>query len=274
VNLGDGPRGHSLLLSAHDQKMAGFLELQAQDGLGLQGISFFDQSLSIKVVAGAAADDGLPLADVTTEAKHSSDLVGSIGIALSACTWPGKGASDHLDLNRMEFGLGIQGESGVAVFYQQPVDVVADFGWSNVMHTGQFLKTSCGSPNHATLEVISGKPYTEPEVDVKDAPAQILLGSSAGLWCMGDQNYITEGVDPPYLAWPGTRIGVFKTYNLELAESTKHETLSFTFKFESSMKDLNPENEVFMFADPTSLAAEVTKKAGMCSGVTIVIFFI
>jgi hypothetical protein len=37
---------------------------------------------------------------------------------------------------------------------------------------------------------------------------------------------------------------------------------------------LNPENEVFMFADPTSLAAEVTKKAGMCSGVTIVIFFI
>jgi hypothetical protein len=40
VNLGDGPRAYSLLLSAHDQKMADFLELQAQDGIGLQGISF------------------------------------------------------------------------------------------------------------------------------------------------------------------------------------------------------------------------------------------
>jgi hypothetical protein len=28
VNLGDGPRAYSLLLSAHDQKMADFLELQ------------------------------------------------------------------------------------------------------------------------------------------------------------------------------------------------------------------------------------------------------
>jgi hypothetical protein len=61
VNLGDGPRAHSLLLSEHDHKMADFLELQAQDGIGLPGISFLDQSLSVKVVAGAAADDGLSL---------------------------------------------------------------------------------------------------------------------------------------------------------------------------------------------------------------------
>jgi hypothetical protein len=190
----------------------------------------------------------------------TAGFLGSIGIALSAYTWPGQGTSDHLNLKNMEFGLGIQGEPGVAVFDRQPVDV-AGFGWSNVMHTGQFLKTNCGSPNHSALEVIFGKPYTEPEVDVRDAPAQVAPGSSAELCHMGGQNYITECVDPPYLAWPAERIRAFKPYHLEPAESTKHETLSSTFKFESSMKALNPENEVFMFADPTCLAAEVTKMA-------------
>lgn len=33
---------------------------------------------------------------------------------------------------------------------------LADFGLSNVMHDGHFLKTSCGSPNYAAPEVISG----------------------------------------------------------------------------------------------------------------------
>ena len=43
---------------------------------------------------------------------------------------------------------------------------IADFGLSNVMKDGHFLKTSCGSPNYAAPEVISGKLYAGPEVDV------------------------------------------------------------------------------------------------------------
>ena len=31
---------------------------------------------------------------------------------------------------------------------------LADFGLSNVMHDGHFLKTSCGSPNYAAPEVL------------------------------------------------------------------------------------------------------------------------
>jgi len=34
---------------------------------------------------------------------------------------------------------------------------IADFGLSNLMKDGKFLKTSCGSPNYAAPEVISGK---------------------------------------------------------------------------------------------------------------------
>eukprot|EP00794_Sanderia_malayensis_P008006 gene8006-8865_t len=43
---------------------------------------------------------------------------------------------------------------------------IADFGLSNMMHDGEFLKTSCGSPNYAAPEVISGKLYAGPEVDI------------------------------------------------------------------------------------------------------------
>ena len=43
---------------------------------------------------------------------------------------------------------------------------IADFGLSNVAHDGDFLRTSCGSPNYAAPEVISGNLYAGPEVDV------------------------------------------------------------------------------------------------------------
>ena len=41
---------------------------------------------------------------------------------------------------------------------------VADFGLSNMMLDGEFMNTSCGSPNYAAPEVITGKLYAGPEV--------------------------------------------------------------------------------------------------------------
>jgi carbon catabolite-derepressing protein kinase len=43
---------------------------------------------------------------------------------------------------------------------------IADFGLSNEIRDGDFLKTSCGSPNYAAPEVIRGARYTGPEIDV------------------------------------------------------------------------------------------------------------
>ncbi len=41
---------------------------------------------------------------------------------------------------------------------------IADFGLSNIMRDGEFLRTSCGSPNYAAPEVIQGNLYAGPEV--------------------------------------------------------------------------------------------------------------
>ena len=43
---------------------------------------------------------------------------------------------------------------------------IADFGLSNSLKSGKFLKTRCGSPNYAAPEIISGEKYCGSEVDV------------------------------------------------------------------------------------------------------------
>ncbi|PPD78424.1 hypothetical protein GOBAR_DD24651 [Gossypium barbadense] len=75
-------------------------------------------------IAGAAAAAGLSLADVAAEAKRASQMVGTMGVALSVCTLPGQVTSDRLGPGKMELGLGIHGEPGAAVADLQSVDVV------------------------------------------------------------------------------------------------------------------------------------------------------
>lgn len=42
---------------------------------------------------------------------------------------------------------------------------LCDFGLANFVRDGEFLKTSCGSPNYASPEIISGEKYCGTEVD-------------------------------------------------------------------------------------------------------------
>nr|O04059.1 RecName: Full=Putative 3,4-dihydroxy-2-butanone kinase [Solanum lycopersicum]CAA72805.1 putative 3,4-dihydroxy-2-butanone kinase [Solanum lycopersicum] len=91
---------------------------------GIAGRRGLAGTLLVHKVAGAAAACGLPLADVAAEAKRASEMVGTMGVALSVCTSPGQVTSDRLGPGKMELGLGIHGEPGAAVADLQPVDVV------------------------------------------------------------------------------------------------------------------------------------------------------
>ncbi|XP_060171240.1 putative 3,4-dihydroxy-2-butanone kinase isoform X2 [Lycium barbarum] len=91
---------------------------------GIAGRRGLAGTILVNKVAGAAAACGLPLADVAAEAKRASEMVGTMGVALSVCTLPGQVTSDRLGPGKMELGLGIHGEPGAAVADLQPVDVV------------------------------------------------------------------------------------------------------------------------------------------------------
>lgn len=55
---------------------------------------------------------------------------------------------------------------------------IADFGLSNWMHDGQFLLTSCGSPNYAAPEIVSGKYFFHTSL-------RAYCGSEVDIWSLG-----------------------------------------------------------------------------------------
>ncbi|KAI9174806.1 hypothetical protein LWI28_022985 [Acer negundo] len=91
---------------------------------GIAGRRGLAGTILVHKVAGAAAAACLSLTDVAAEAKRASELVGTMGVALSVGTLPGLVTSDRLGPGKMELGLGIHGEPGAAVVDLQHVDVV------------------------------------------------------------------------------------------------------------------------------------------------------
>jgi dihydroxyacetone kinase-like protein len=76
--------------------------------------------------AGAAAEEGLSLADVERVAVKANAATRSMGVALSACEVPGSGRPTfELGDGEMEIGMGVHGEPGIKRGPLQTADEVA-----------------------------------------------------------------------------------------------------------------------------------------------------
>ncbi|KAL0429654.1 UNVERIFIED_CONTAM: putative 3,4-dihydroxy-2-butanone kinase [Sesamum radiatum] len=102
---------------------------------GIAGRRGLAGTILVHKVAGAAAASGLSLAEVAAEAKRASEMVGTMGVALSVCTLPGQVTPDRLGPGKMELGLGIHGEPGAAVADLQPVDIVVSHVLKQILST-------------------------------------------------------------------------------------------------------------------------------------------
>ncbi|KAL4238556.1 hypothetical protein ACF0H5_003263 [Mactra antiquata] len=66
------------------------------------------------LIAGALAEEGKTLDEVKKQAQLAANSMGTIGLALGACSTPGsKGPLFHVNMDEMELGLGLHGEAGV-----------------------------------------------------------------------------------------------------------------------------------------------------------------
>ncbi|KAI9203040.1 Dak1 domain-containing protein [Polychytrium aggregatum] len=79
-------------------------------GAGRRGLS---GTLFVHKIAGAAAYTGLSLKEVGSVARAVSANVGTVGVALTPCSIPGKSPTFSILPDNMELGLGIHGESGL-----------------------------------------------------------------------------------------------------------------------------------------------------------------
>ncbi|XP_062214769.1 putative 3,4-dihydroxy-2-butanone kinase [Phragmites australis] len=129
---------------------------------GIVGRRGLAGTILVHKVAGAAADAGLSLADVASEAKHASEIVGTMGVALSVCTLPGQVTSDRLGPKQMELGLGIHGEPGVAVVDLQPVDVVVEHVLKQILsQETQYLPITRGNNAVILINGLGATPLME-----------------------------------------------------------------------------------------------------------------
>src|SRR5690349_11821402 len=88
-------------------------DVAVQDSLYTAGRRGVGVTVLVEKIAGAAAEQGRPLAEVAGVARKVNERGRSMGIALTSCTVPAAGKPTFdLAENEMEIGIGIHGEPG------------------------------------------------------------------------------------------------------------------------------------------------------------------
>jgi dihydroxyacetone kinase-like protein len=118
-------------------------DVAVQDSLYTAGRRGVGVTVLVEKIAGAAAEDGRSLADVSALAQRVNEKGRSMGMALTSCTVPAAGTPTFdLPDNEMEIGIGIHGEPGrrrvplapareVAAMLVEPVLADLDFTGSD-----------------------------------------------------------------------------------------------------------------------------------------------
>ena len=87
-------------------------DVAVEDSLYTAGRRGTGATVLLEKIAGAKAEAGGSLGEVTSIAKKVNDQARSFGVALTSCATPGSGPTFDLGADEMEFGVGIHGEPG------------------------------------------------------------------------------------------------------------------------------------------------------------------
>lgn len=152
-------------------------------------------------VAGAAAAAGLPLDQVAAEATAAAAGLGTMGVALGACTVPAAGKPGFaLGADEMELGLGIHGEQGVRRAKLEAADQIVDTIIDTIL-----AQTGIGPGDRVALLVngLGGTPPMELAIVARHALAT-LRSRGVGVDRAWAGNFMTA------LEMPGCSLSVLK----------------------------------------------------------------
>ncbi|PWC28595.1 dihydroxyacetone kinase family protein [Teichococcus aestuarii] len=159
-------------------------------------------------IAGAAAARGLGLEEVAAQARAASAALGSMGVALGACTVPAAGRPGFaLEEGAVELGLGIHGEQGVSREALQPADALVE------TLLGRILADLGTEPRARVVLLVNGLGGTPPMELAIVARAALAGLRARGLvveraWC---GNYLTA------IEMPGCSLSVMQVDDARLA---------------------------------------------------------
>lgn len=149
------------------------MEMAAEEGIEVASVLIHDDvaidldanrrgtgaTILVEKIAGAAAEAGMPLAQVAALAKQVSCQSRSMGVALTSCVSPSMGRPTfQLPDGQIEVGVGIHGEPGRRRASLTKADEVVDMLAAPIMHD---LNLGAGDQVLALVSGLGGTPQHE-----------------------------------------------------------------------------------------------------------------
>lgn len=176
-------------------------------------------TLFVHKIAGALAESGASLDDVTAAAERVIDGTRSIGMSLDTCTVPGSPKENRIGAGKAELGLGIHGEAGVQqIDYhnaEQAMDAVTaklagvmeskphvallnNLGGATVLEMSILARELIRSPIGANLKLMVGPAALMTSLDMR--------GFSVSVYPLGPQDHDLLAAPSAPSAWPGCKV--------------------------------------------------------------------
>ena len=116
-------------------------------------------TILVHKIAGAAANMGLDLHEVASEARAAAESVATMGVALTPCTLPGASEPGFtLGESEVELGLGIHGEPGISKALLEPADRMTDRLLDTILAD---MRLSCGDRVVLLVNSLGATPMME-----------------------------------------------------------------------------------------------------------------
>ncbi|KAM4845523.1 LOW QUALITY PROTEIN: triokinase/FMN cyclase [Thomomys bottae] len=107
----------------------------------------------IHKVAGALAEAGMGLEEITKRVSEVAKAMGTLGVSLSSCSVPGSKPTFELAADEVELGLGIHGEAGVRRVKMAPADEIVTLMLNHMTDTSSASHVSVSSGSSVVLMV-------------------------------------------------------------------------------------------------------------------------